>query len=80
MNSERNLKKMYLITGTVMTILMIGMALFIPSRDLGWLTLIDVLLAWVLIGVVGQVLYWPPLWLWRRLDKNKGRQTGSGTS
>lgn len=46
MNSERNLKKMYLITGTVMTILMIGMDLFIPSRDLGWLTLIDVLLAW----------------------------------
>lgn len=53
MKSERSLKEMYLITGTVMTILVIGMDPFIPSRDLGWLTLLEVFLAWVLIGVCG---------------------------
>lgn len=65
MNSEKNLKKICLITGSIMSIIMIGMNIFIPPRDLDWFTLlntlIDLFFVWVLIGVGGGVLYWPPM-------------------
>ena len=93
MNSEKNLKKIYLITGSVMSMIMIGMNIFIPPHDLDWFTLlntlIDLFFVWVLIGVGGGVLYWPPMWIWKRLRKKdrerlrnreKDRLPGSGTS
>lgn len=85
MNSEKNLKKICLITGSIMSIIMIGMNIFIPPRDLDWFTLlntlIDLFFVWVLIGVGGGVLYWPPMWIWKRLrNRDRDRRPGSGTS
>lgn len=85
MNSEKNRKKICLITGSIISIIMIGMNIFIPPHDLDWFTLlntlIDLFFVWVLVGVGGDFLYWPPMWIWKRLrNRDRGRRPSSGTS